>query len=105
MKRLSDLAADVDTIARDTLTHPIKYNGKTIYVQGSYEDGLLSGMVGSSIKQDIELMILKTDLRSMPLAMDRIFLPKMPTAMFKPTNLQNCANGTHWICNLIKVAV
>lgn len=105
MKRLDDLATSVDTIARDILTHAVKYNGRTVYVQGSYEDGMLSGMAGAGIKQDIELMILKTDLRAMPLASDRLVLPKVPNAMFKPTNVQNCPNGTHWMFNLIKVAV
>lgn len=105
MKTLEDMRGAVDMAARQFLSHPIKYNGRTIYVQGNYEDGLLSGMAGASIKQDIEMMILKADMPAMPLPSDRISTPRVSGALFKPVNVQSDETGAHWLFNLIKVAV
>lgn len=103
-KTLEDMRGGVDLTARQSLSHPIKYNGRTVYVQGNYEDGLLSGIAGASIKQDIEMMILKSDMPAMPLPIHRIQTPRVPNALFKPVNVQSDETGAHWLFNLVKVA-
>ncbi len=104
MKTLADMEGVVDLAARNILTHTIKFNGKSLRVQGNYEDGTIDTGASVGIAQEIELMVLKTDLAARPLSSDRITLPRVPNAVFKPVNVQNDANGTHWLFNVVKVA-
>lgn len=104
MKTLADMEATVDAAAATLLTHSILFNGKSLRVQGSYEDGTIAAAGSIGIRQEIELMVLKTDLAAMPGKTDRITLPHIPGALFQPTNVQNDANGTHWLFNLKQVA-
>ena len=104
MKTLAEEKARVDMWAAKRITHSIICNGKALRVQGSYEDGTIAAAGSIGIRQEIELMALKTDLAAMPGKTDRITLPHIPGALFQPTNVQNDANGTHWLFNLKQVA-
>ena len=96
--------------AKETLGHLVTYklaNGQvlSLRVQANYEDGTINTGVSTGIIQDIEMMVLRTDLKSMPSKGDRIVTPYRRGDIFQPTNVQSDEGGEHWLFNLKKVPV
>jgi hypothetical protein len=107
---LADIEASLDTQTRDILAHNITYrlaSGRllTVKVQANYEDGNISTGISTGIAQEIEMMVLKSDLPARPASGDRIWTGRIAGAMFQPINVQNDESAAHWIFNLKKVAV
>ena len=100
---LGDVAASVNAAARDSLTHAITINGKTVRAQGHYGDGEMVGIGSTSIRQEIELMVLKADWPSEPTRSDIVISPVKPGKRFRPSNVQTSDDGAHWIFNLVKI--
>jgi hypothetical protein len=94
---------------RDRLAHAIEYQPagrawRIVYVQGNYEDGNISTGFSAAIEQQIELMIVKTDLATRPASGDRIRLPRIAGKLFAPVNVQSDDTGDHWLFNVKQVA-
>jgi hypothetical protein len=109
-KTLADVEAALDTEARNLLGHVITYRlagGRvlSLRVQANYEDGTISTGISTGIKQDIEMMVMRTDLPSRPASGDRIDTPRYPGALFQPINVQSDESAKHWMFQLKKVAV
>jgi len=100
MQRLGDMVDTVNAAARDALTHAITINGATVYAQGHYGDGLMAGIGSTGIAQEIELMVLKADWPSTPVAADVVTSSMKPGQRFKPVNVQTSDDGAHWIFEL-----
>lgn len=103
MKTLADMTPAVNSAARDLLTHPITINGRTVRVQGDYGDGEIAAAGSMGIRQEIELMVLKSDLPTPLVANSIIILPAVPGKRFRPANITNSADGDHWVFNLVKL--
>lgn len=104
-KTLEDMESAVNAAARDTLTHAITINGKTVRVQGDYGDGQIAAAGSIGIRQEIELMLLKADWPAYPVKADIYVLPKVPGQRFRPANAENASDGAHWLVNLIKLGL
>jgi hypothetical protein len=104
-KTLEDMEAVVNAACRDTLTHAITINGKTVRVQGDYGDGQIAAAGSVSTRQEIELMILKADWPAYPVKSDVYLLPKLLGLRFKPANAENAPDGAHWIVNVVKLGI
>jgi hypothetical protein len=107
-KTLEDILPSMATASRDILGHTITYRpagattALTIKAQGDYSPNMLSGTASVGIDQDIELMILKSDIPAKPVANDRITLPRVPGIIFQPVNVTHDETAQHWIVNLKK---
>lgn len=107
---LSDITPLMNRQAKETLGHLVTYklaNGQVrkLRVQASYEDGTINTGISTGIIQEIEMMVLREDMPSMPSKGDRITTPYRPGDLFQPTNVQSDEGGEHWLFNLKKVAV
>lgn len=108
LKTLSEMMPSVAATARTVLGHDVLYTpaggaAQTIKTQGDYSPNMLNGEVSVGIDQDIELMVLKTDLAAMPADGDRITLPRVPGKTFKPVNVHHDETAEHWLFNLKRV--
>ena len=109
LKTLSEMMPSVAATARNVLGHDILYTptgtstALPIKAQGDYSPNMLNGEVSVGIDQDIELMVLKTDLAAMPADGDRITLPRVPGKTFKPVNVHHDETAEHWLFNLKRV--
>lgn len=104
-RTLSDMEDQMNVAARDLLTHAITINGRTVRVQGDYGDGQITAAGSVGIRQEIELMILKSDWPSYPVKGDVYVLPKLPGLRFRPSNAENAPDGAHWIVNVVKLGI
>ena len=102
-KTLEDMESTVNAACRDTLTHAITINGKTVRVQGDYGDSQIAALGSVGIAQEIELMLLKADWPTRPAKADIYVLPKVPGVQFRPANAETSSDGAHWLVNVIKI--
>jgi len=107
--RLEDYAPAADALGRTMLgvTTTITMAGRTYSLQthGNFEDGTINAGTSMAVRQEIEMMVLKTDLPAKPDAATRIRVAARPGDLFKPANVQNDDTGRHWLFNLMQVSV
>lgn len=105
---LEDRAPAADALARTmlgfTITYTIGSRAYSIKAHGSMEDGTISLGTSAGIVQQVELMVLKTDLPVRPVKAHRVRITAKPGDIFEPVNVQDDDTGRHWLFNLKKVA-
>lgn len=106
---LETLTAGLDRACAQVLGDTIQYRAAggeyaPIKAHVNYRDMAQAFEAAQAIAQDIMVTLPKTDVPAKPGAADRLTLPRVPGATFKPINVRSDESGTHWEFEVVKVA-
>lgn len=99
---LESLDAGLDEACLSVLGDTIKYTPSatgtelTIKVYTDHRDGQRIFDSAAVIEQDMSIQLLASTVPAKPSSHDRITLPKIPGAKFKPVNVRRDESGNYW---------